>query len=374
MIFLMKKCRIRRFTDLPLIIILLLSIFCGVNSGEKTAGDWKVASPRSQGLDIVILSGLDDKILAGEYGEIHSLLVIRNGFLVFERYYRGYDVNRLHRIYSVTKSFTSALVGIAMEQGYVDSLDHNVLSFFPEYDSYANLDADKEAIVLRNILTMRMGTHWDEFTYPFDDSRNSIYQIRNSADWVKYVLDQPMVEPPGTRFRYNTGATMVLSGILRNQIGMQAQEFADEVLMKPLGIENYQWEAGAQDLTNTGWGLWLRPRDMARFGQMYLDGGKWNKKQVVPADWVAASTHNHVRINSTFSYGYQWWMMPLENVPGHIPAPDDIKICWGYADQFIFVIPELNMVVVSTGENITDESDDAAIEFVPEYIVRAVIK
>ena len=360
------------------VLILALTLFftvrCDINSSDRNISDWKTATPQSQGLDNLILLNLDSKIRAGDYGEVHSLLVIRNGFLVFERYYRGYDVNRKHIIYSVTKSFTSALVGIALEQGHIDNLGHNVLSFFPEYDEYDNLTPDKEAIVLEDVLTMRMGTFWDEFTYPFDDTRNSIYQIIHSPDWVKYVLDLPMVEPPGTRFRYNTGGTMVLSGILRNSVGKQAQEFADEFLMRPLGIDNYAWETGAQGLTNTGWGLWLRPRDMARFGQMYLDGGRWNKKRVVPSDWVETSTSNHARVNGTFSYGYQWWMMPMENITGHIPAPDDIKICWGYGDQFIFVIPYLNMVVVSTAGNYAGENNESAIEFVPKDIIAAVVR
>ncbi|MEW5925136.1 MAG: serine hydrolase [Candidatus Zixiibacteriota bacterium] len=361
-----------KISILLLIIILLFNISCSVNSSDRDVSDWKTAPPQYQGLDASILANLDLKIRAGDYGEIHSLLIIRNGFLVYERYYRGYDVNEKHQLFSVTKSFTSALIGIALEQGHIDNLDHNVLSFFPEYEGFENLTPDKEAIVLRNVLTMRMGTHWDEFTYPFDDPRYSVYQIIHSPDWVKYVLDQPMVEPPGTRFRYNTGGTMVLSGILRNSVGKQAQEFADEFLMKPLGIDNYIWETGAQELTNTGWGLWMRPRDMARFGQMYLNGGKWNKKQVVPAAWVETSTFNHVRVNSIFSYGYQWWMMPMDNVAGHVPAPGDIKICWGLGDQFIFVIPDLNMVVVSTAGNFSGENEDSAIEFVPDYIVRAV--
>jgi len=372
MTHLIKNLNNRRIIFLPLAAIVILFVYCGLNSSGYSNGDWPTGSPQSQGLDRAMLSILDSRIEAGDYGEVHSLLVIRNGCLVFERYYRGYDSERRHRLYSVTKSFTSALVGIAHEQGVIDRLDRIIFDFFPEYDFYENMSGGKADITLENILSMQMGTEWNEFNYPFDDSRNSIYRIRQSTDWVKFVLDLPMVEPPGSRFRYNTGATMVLSGVIRNRTGNQTVEFADEHLLEPLGIDDYEWESGAQNLTNTGWGLWMRPRDMARFGQMFLDGGRWDGVQVVPAGWVELSTSDHVRVNDQFHYGYQWWLMSLENTMGHSPSPDDVKICWGYGGQFIFVIPELRMVVVSTAGNYGGYSGEEAVDFVPEYVVRAV--
>ena len=363
-----------RITIAALAVIIAIFLACGILSSDNDSGEWKTASPESQGLDISILSALDAKILAGDYGEVHSLLIIRNGYLVYEKYYRGYNAEQQHRLYSVTKSFTSALIGIAIGQGLIDNTDHNIITFFPEYDVYANMNSDKEAMTLDDALTMRMGTYWDESTYDFEDPRNSIYQIRNSEDWLKYVLDQPMVDVPGTTFRYNTGASTVLSGILRNQTGRQAAEFAAEVLFEPLGVDNYEWEAGAQNLSNTGWGLWMRPRDMARFGQMYLDNGLWKGTQVVPSDWVVNSTDNHTDAYQQYYYGYQWWLVPMENVSGHTPSPDDIKIAWGYGDQFIFFIPALDMVVVSTAGNYDGQSAECAADFVPEYIVQAVIR
>ena len=353
--------------------ILCLSLpSCEVESPSSITDDWKISTSEAQGFDKSVLLELTNRIQAGTYGEIHSLLIVRHGYLVLEEYYRGYDRNRIHPVYSVTKSVTSALIGIAMDQGKLKGTDGKLLAFFPEYTSVANLDANKQAITLADVLTMRAGFDWNEQIAPYGDPRNPTYQLAASSDWIKYMLDLPMSDRPGTRFRYNSGCSVLLGGILRNATGVQAHEFARNYLFQPLGIVNVQWETGAQGLTNTGWGLSMQPRDMAKIGFLYLKNGLWESKRIISEDWVKTSTENHVDLSDPFSYGYQWWLMPLENVAGHSPQADDIKIAWGWGDQFIFVIPSLDMVVVSTAGNFYGPLEDQAIDFLRDYIVRAV--
>jgi CubicO group peptidase (beta-lactamase class C family) len=217
---------------------------------------------------------------------------------------------------------------------------------------------------------MRAGFLWDESSAPYGDPRNSTFQLASSSNWIKYMLDLPMSDPPGSRFRYNSGCSILLSGILRSTTGVSADAFCRENLFGLLGIADYQWETGPQGITNTGWGLSLRPRDMLKFGTVFLNRGIREGRSVVPGSWIDQSTNPAVTLSGGYSYGYQWWLLPLGNVLTHTPLPNDIKFAWGYGGQFIFVIPSLNMVVVSTAGNYTGD-DSQAIRFLQEYIARA---
>lgn len=212
----------------------------------------------------------------------------------------------------------------------------------------------------------------DEMSYPYGDSRNSTTQMSMSSDWVKYVLDLPMIYEPGKRMTYNSGCTILLAGILKNLNGEHAHQFAQKYLFDHLSINNFNWETGAKGITNTAWGLRLKPRDMMKFGMLYLNLGLWEGKRIISKEWIRTSTKNYVSVSGGFSYGYQWWVMPLDNFPNHTPQPDDIKIAWGYSGQFIFIIPYLNMVVVSTANNPSGDDDQLTIKFLKDYILKAV--
>ena len=354
----------------PLILVCYIS--CSDLGHSPDEIDWQIGSPEDVQLDGSVLTDLTSRIRSGSYGEIHSLLVVRHDKIVWEEYFRGSDRDALHPLYSVTKSFASTLLGIAVDQGKIGSLRQTVLSLFPEYTDLRNVDAYKRAMTLEDVLTMRSGIQWDEFSTPYGDPRNPTSQLSASSDWMRFILDQPMSDPPGTRFRYNSGCTMLLSGIIRNSTHLQAEEFAREHLFAPLNIFEYQWERGAQGVSNTGWGLRLRPRDMAKLGRLFLHKGKWGGKQIVSNAWIENSTSSHVTLSGSFGYGFQWWMLPLEGFTSHAPRQDDIKIAWGWGDQFIFVIPLLDMVVVSTAGNYSGPLQDQAITFVRDYVVRSV--
>lgn len=358
---------------LPFVLPLLCFVSCSHDLDPNSSlDDWKLSSPAAQNLNPDTLANLAGRIEAGVYGEIHSLLIVRHGYLVYERYFRGYRADKIHPLYSVTKSVTSLLIGIASDRGELGSLNQSLLSFFPEYRSIVNVDSRKQAITLKDVLTMRAGFDWNEGAYPYGDPRNPTSQLASSSDWIKFMLDRPMSDAPGTRFRYNSGCSVLLSGIIRNKTGNQARDYAVAHLFRPLAITSFNWERGGQGISNTGWGLSLRPRDMAKIGLLCLNQGEYNGTRVLSQQWLNESTTAFVSLSSSFSYGYQWWLLPLEGVAGHTPQSNDIIIAWGWGDQFIFIIPYLDMVVVSTAGNYSGPVQDQAIAFVRRSIVKAV--
>lgn len=316
----------------------------------------------SSSLDEEILAKLVCQIRLGVFGKIHSLIIIYNDNIVLEEYFRGWTRHMRHPCFSFTKSVTSALIGLAIDQGHIDGVDENLLRFFPEYNDIANLDERKESITLEHVLTMSPGFTWDEIFTPYIDSSgepnpdNGAVAMYQSSDWVKHMLDLPMSEDPGTKFVYNSGATVLLSGILKNTTGQSAEDFAEENLFGAVGITDWEWSTGPNDISDTGAGLKLHPVDMAMFGYLYLNNGLFNGEQVVPADWVGESSTKHIAFKDSISgkdladYGYQWWRFTDESVEGYVEI-NDIFYASGYGGQFVFVIPHLNMVVVSTAAN-----------------------
>jgi len=285
-------------------------------------------------MDSELLAGMFDYI-AQENISLHSLLIIRNGYMVTEAYFYPYRQYSKHNLYSCTKSFTSALVGIAIGQGYIDGLDHRVLDFFSEH-TFTNDDPRRQAMTLEHLLTMTSGLDWPEYSVSYSSSRNILMQMLQSGDWVQFALDRPMAAEPGTTFNYNTGASHLLSAIIRQATGMSTLSFARTHLFEPLDIF-VSWRSDPKGTTFGGGGIWMAPRDMAKFGYLYLEDGVWEGQQVVPAEWVEAS------VTAPY-YGYQWWI--LQN--GAYAA-------LGYKGQGIFVMPALEMAVVFTGA-LSDES------------------
>ena len=218
---------------------------------------------------------------------LHSLLIIRNGYLVTEAYFEPYDQATYHQMASMTKSVTGILVGMAIDKGNIKSADQQLLSFFPER-TVANLDAKKQAIALKHLLSLTCGLSCM-------DKLGSDQEVQQSKDWVQFMLDLPMLETPGAHFSYCTGAVHLLSAIIQETTGMTARDFANEQLFKPLGIAQVplaRWGSDPQGITTGGFGLQLQPRDMAKLGYLYLNQGKWADRQIVSSDWVTLSTKN----------------------------------------------------------------------------------
>jgi len=302
-------------------------------------------------LDSAIINNLISKIDAGDYGEIHSLLIYKDDTLIVNKYFRGYNGEDLHVCYSVTKSVASAMIGIAIEDGYINSVDDTLLNFFPEYQNIQNPGEWKSSITLSHILAMSAGFRWDEFTLPYTDPNNDVRKLIESNDWIKYVLDLPVIYQPGIYFTYNSGCSTLLAGILLNKTGMNAKTFGMNNLLNPLGIDKWFWEQGPNNITNTFGGLELRPVDMIKFGRLYLQRGNWNGEQIIHKSWIDFSTSTKVGISNTYEYTYQWWRYTNASSTGQALQVNDVYFALGWGGQHIFVVPHLNMVVVATAGN-----------------------
>jgi CubicO group peptidase (beta-lactamase class C family) len=292
---------------------------------------WRISSPEDQGMDAALLAQMFENIEQHRL-KIDSVLVVRNGYIVAEKYYAPYTINTQHVLYSCTKSFISALIGMAIEDGFIESVGQHVLDFFPD-QSFQNLDARKEAMTLEDLLTMRAGIAWNEGMPAYQG-------MMGSSDWVAYVLDKPMETDPGNRFNYCSGCSHVMSAIIEKTTDEGTLTFAKNHLFEPLGITNYDWEVDSNGVPNGGWGLHMTPREMAKFGYLFLNEGEWDGQQIIPSEWVRESTQVGLPTGEGVDYAYQWWLYP--NL--------DLYAAQGLNGQMIYVIPDLSLVVVFTAD------------------------
>jgi len=308
--------RIVRILLLPLILLLALPA---------------PAQYKDQQLDFNSADGA-----ARDLTRLHSLLVQHNGELVFEKYYNGASAGRPANMKSASKSVISALVGIAIEEGFIESVDSTLEAFFPEYlksDEYA----EKRAITVENLLTMQSGLE--------TTSNRNYGRWVASRDWVKFAIDQPLVAQPGARMLYSTGSTHLLSAILTRATGMDAKQFAQEYLTRPMGYSMSYWSQDPQGIYFGGNDMEMTPRQMLAFGAMYLNDGRHGETQVVPREWIDASHQPRARSprGQGRYYGYGWWLRDLAGM--------QVPVAWGYGGQLIFVVEELDLVVVATSDS-----------------------
>jgi CubicO group peptidase (beta-lactamase class C family) len=261
--------------------------------------------------------------------------------LVLEQYFRGNHADSLNDVRSVTKSVMSTLTGIALEQGHLSGLDQTLGDFLgPELEG---LEPGKAEISIGDVLTMTTGLEWPEN----NGSQSAYNDWIRSGDWVSHVLGQPLVDPPGSRFNYNSGAIHLLGIVLERATGQRLPDFADAHLFGPMGVDRVAWEAFSDGTFNGGAGIDIRPRDLARFGQLFLQDGHDGLHQRVPLAWVrtasrpAFSWQASYGTLSALSYGFLWW------TNGELP---DGFFAWGYGGQFVYVVPSLQLVVVTTTE------------------------
>lgn len=350
-----------------------------VYAAPPAVGDgWEVARAGDVGLSETRLEQLVEILRLGTYANVHGILIVKDDRLVLEEYFNGFsfegavgdsilgswttfDRTVPHNLASVTKSITSTLVGIAVEQGFLSGVDTAVYDFFPEHADLR--DARKDSITLEHLLTMTSGLGWDESTYVYGDPRNDINALFAQADPIRYVLVKPAVDPPGTTWLYNGGGTNVLGEVVRRAAGRSLPAFADEYLFGPLGIGARTWVQLPGAVAYASGDLKLRPRDMAKVGYLYVNEGRWDGTRVLPESWIAAASADYAETwNPGWWYGYQWWNFDWP-VDGRTHASFGAR---GWGGQAITIFPELHMVVVLTGGNYrTPDPIDAVIaEFV----------
>jgi CubicO group peptidase (beta-lactamase class C family) len=287
----------------------------------------------------------------GRFGDLHSTLIIMDGVTVLEAYFGGHRAAERAPLYSVTKSFLSALIGLAIGDGAISSVDDAVFVSFPEHQGLALEDPRKLKITIGHLLAMTAGFEWDELSTPYDDRRNDYQRYLASDDRIAFTLALPLRHEPGRRVTYCSPLSQVLSSILTRATEMSAAEYAKARLFAPLGIDDWRWTA--HDLrTSVGEaGLYLRPKDMAKLGQLYLQRGVWQGEQIVPAAWVDASITPRGTANRWNDYGYSWWLYNQAAAQNHLDGHDDIYYAVGRGGQFVWVLPSANTVIACTGWN-----------------------
>jgi CubicO group peptidase (beta-lactamase class C family) len=327
------------------IIILTLTVGCSPSTEELEqvdyaplpAGDWQVSTPAKQGLEPMLVAELYHN--AADLEKIYSLLVIKNGQLVAEDYFNEGSIEQKARIQSVTKSITSALVGIALEQGCLGSLDQKMLEFFPEVADQIT-DPRKELITLHQMLQMRAG-------YPSEESHPALWEGLLSGYYVPLIEEFPLVEDPGTGFNYSNLTSNWLGIIVDRSCGMQLKPYAQQNLFTPIDVEAGEWGTDWEGHNNGCGDLHLTARDMAKFGQLYLDDGVYQGNQVISKDWVHASLQTHyedawdnIGRFQDIGYGYQWWSATA--------GDHEVNFAWGHGGQLIVLEDQLDLVVVVT--------------------------
>ncbi len=369
-----------QITSTKMVIAIFVSIFlsaCGSSSSDNSTSSpqpalysyqqpeilndgWIVSDASSLNINTSILESVVQNIINGQenFRYINALVIIKNGQLLLDERFKSaldftddwsgnQDLN-LHILNSVTKSFTSTLVGIAIDQQLIPDVDVLVHDYFPEKFPVQNWDGPKANITLKNWLTMRHGYLWDEWNISYLEPSNLNSQMNNAADPMQFLLDRPMDTIPGTTFAYSTRVSYGIGKIVQKSSGMNIHQFMEQFLFTPLQITDYDyWALDGQ--IHTGSALYLSIRDMAKLGQLFLDKGLWNGTRVVSEAWVDEATHRYVD-NGNWGYGYQWWMRRFQ-VNGQSL---DCFYADGFGGQYIFVFPGINAIIAFHGDAYTD--------------------
>lgn len=328
------------------------------NINYRILTDAEVNSLQAAGMDTLPIENMIRAVNNNDYPNIHSVLIARNKKLIFERYFAGKDENfgvnlgivnhtkeTLHDIRSISKSVTSACIGLAFSQGLLTNVDQNIFDFFPDYNIYNT--GSKSQITIKHLLTMTTGMEWDE-SMSYTDPLNAEIQMTNATDPVEFVLSRPMIAPPGQLFNYNGGATHLLAAIIKKVSGKEINDFAKEFLFTPLGINHFVWNKYSKSgQPAAASGLRLRSGDLMNFGLLYADGGRWMNTQVIPTSWTNETFESHIN-RPAGAYGYQFFIMPHFTSSGRT-----IKLvaAIGNGDQRIFIDHENDLVVVVTAGN-----------------------
>jgi len=365
----MKSCLIT-------LTILLVIASCGISTAAEIAKsefgkyicqgedegvywptkEWKAARPEEMGMNSEKLAKAIEYAADPQY-KTDGVAIIKNGYMVAEAYLGEFQKDTKHVSHSMAKSFTSALIGIAIDKGLISGVDEKLCQYFDEWDSDDDM---RSKISIRNALTLTTGLKWHEDWVNFDPDTNDAMQMIYSRQFLGYMLDRESIHEPGEFFTYSTGDPMLLSGVISKATGMNALEFAKENLFQPMGISSVRWDSDSQGYTATFAMLYLTVRDYAKFGYLYLNKGKWEDKQIVSEKWVNTSTRTDPTVRMWDAYGYLWHVnLPLRLNAQDSNIPADGYMAEGIMGQHIFIIPSKDLVIVKVAN-----SQDRGIDLV----------
>ena len=315
---------------------------------------WQFDAPENHGMDPALLEQMH---IALTGAPVYTVLTAKDGVIVDEFYQEGDNEDSAYAFHSASKSVTSALFGIAMEEGYIGSVDDLLSDYLPQVLELE--DEGKQQITLRHLLTHTSGLEW----YEWGGSYSNWGEFRSAENWVDYILGRRLVYAPGTVFNYSAGNTHLLAAVLERVTGKGLADYAREKLFDPMGMESVIWGTDPQGIADGGNGLIMSARDAAKFGQLFLDGGIWNGQQLVPADWATESTtvKNNGAGDGTGAYGYQLWIRSFGNT--------DTYYAFGASGQYIVVVPSLNLVTVIASPG--PQSSYASRDYFTRYVLPA---
>jgi len=367
-----------------LFIAILLFLTIGCQLGPTVQYTYQQPEDINDGFDVGTLdevnidSALIEKavndINRGKYNEVHSLLIFKDNRLVLEEYFPGHkyqwdapnhhgelvtwDKDMEHAVQSVTKSVTSACIGIAIDEGFIENVHQSIFDYLPEHQ-HLNTDG-KDNITIEHLLTMTSGLEWMEWNAPYSSRDNPIIEIwfqeaEQNKDPFTFILEGSLIDEPGTSFRYYGGNQIILGGVIENATKMSIDEFSRKYLFSPLGIDSFDWAVRFEGgVIEAAAGLKMTPRDMVKIGVTYLNNGVWNGKQVISQQWVEKSANSYrdnkgINVPGTdkknVGYSYSWWTAKLFDSGKEI----NVYYAMGWGGQHIMVFPDLNAVVVTTG-------------------------
>ncbi len=320
---------------------------------------WNTNDLRSKA-DSTRLYSLFNQLIQQDH-QLHSVLLVKDNDLILEEYFDQYNASDPHDLRSSTKSIRSLLLGVAIDKGFIENVDDPISKYLKSHEPKKNLDSRKKQITIKHLLTMSAGwdcNDWDKGSKGQED------RVYKKKDWIQYTLDLPMINDPGAVSTYCSMGAILVAEIISQASGMSIDQFAKEYLFIPLSITNTTWgHTSDKEIIPSGKRLYMTPRDMAKIGQLILDSGKWEEKQIVSAEWVEESTTTHTTITG-MEYGYLWWNIPLMVNGKKIM----VKTATGNGGQYIMVIPEMNIIGVFTGGAYNSQDDK-----LPFVIMRDVL-
>ena len=342
---------------------------------------WAVGHLDDHGIDSVAIESMVADFHSGTTPGIDAIAIVRNNTLVLQSNirtqtgaYDGWGGNTLpnrHIMHSTSKSVTSALIGIAIDQGYIASTDMPFYDLFL-YTSYENWDDRKATMTLEDALTMRFGYEWDEWSQPYGHAENDLTILtENNVDQSFALLNLPLATDPGSNFVYNTAGTIAIGQALENAVGVPMEDFAEMHLFQPLQIDNAIWGYTPSGLPNGGSGLYLEARDMVKFGQLFIDDGMWQGQRIVSAEWIDRSVQSYTTLGWTYTsgYGYQWWVDRFT----HNGISIEAYSTRGFGGQYIFCVPSLELVVAFTGQNYDNGLSNQPFDLMRDVILPSVL-
>jgi CubicO group peptidase (beta-lactamase class C family) len=344
---------------------------------SQVSDGWVTSSRVAEGLDADKIAEMLEKVRNSDYGSVHSILIVKRGKLAVEEYFSGYEYaleaaddrgpivefgpDTLHDQASVSKSIISALIGIAIDQGFISGVSEKLFAFFPEY-SYL-MDDIKAEITLEHLLTMSSGLEWKQSGSDSDTAR--LFYVDNP---IEYILKKPVESMPGTQFSYQQANPILLGEIIKKVTELRVDNFAERHLFAPLGVTQCEWRSLSRDVIYTAGDARLRPRDMAKFGYLFLQNGNWYGKRVISEEWVQESTIHRRMGGNGLMYGYLWWISPFS---------ESGFLAMGRGGQGVFVFPDVDLVAVFTGGSYAriESANEtyAPISLTQDYILPSIV-